>query len=95
MGKYKFALLILAIGLFLMSFSGTKSPPEPSSEQVLTQDETLEHRLGSILSRIDGVGKVEVLLTEAGGKETIYQTDTNTSADGALRTETVTTGGCF
>ena len=90
LGKYKFALLILAIGLFLMSFSGTKSPPEPSSEQVLTQDETLEHRLGSILSRIDGVGKVEVLLTEAVGPESIYQTDGTSGSNGKQDTVIIT-----
>ena len=35
----------------------------------------LEQKLTEILSKIDGVGKAEVLLTEANGSNTIYQTD--------------------
>ncbi len=35
-------------------------------------------RLAEILSKIDGAGRVEVMLTTAFGEETIYQTDNTT-----------------
>ena len=91
--KYKFALLILAIGLFLMSFPGTKAAPEPSSDRIAVQNETLEQKLSSILSRIDGVGKVEVLLTEAVGSELIYQTDGTSDRNGKQDTVIITDEG--
>ena len=53
-----------------------------------SQAEALEE----ILAQISGVGKVRVLLTEAAGAETVYQTDEDrsTSSDSqSLRTETV------
>ena len=36
----------------------------------------LEQQLSAILSQISGVGKAEVLLTEAVGRDTVYQVDT-------------------
>ena len=89
-GKYKFALLILAIGLFLMSFPSIKADPEPSSGQISVQDETLEEKLCAILGRIEGVGKVEVLLTEAVGPESIYQTDGTWDSNGKQETVIIT-----
>ena len=37
--------------------------------------ETVEERLETILSGIAGAGRVEVLLTEEEGRQTLYQTD--------------------
>ena len=39
----------------------------------------LETELAEILGKISGVGKAEVLLTEASGADTIYQTDSTQS----------------
>ena len=85
--KYKFALLILAVGLFLMSIPRVKENPEALSLPAVTEVETLEQRLGAILGRIEGVGEVQVLLSEAWGPESVYQTDGISGGDG--RTETV------
>ena len=85
--KYKFALLILAVGLFLMSFPKAKEAPEPVMAPSAQEEKTLEERLGAILSRIQGVGQAQVLLTEAYGPESLYQTDGKSGTDG--RTETV------
>ena len=85
--KYKFALLILAVGLFLMSIPRVKENPEALSLPAVTEGETLEQRLGAILGRIEGVGEVQVLLSEAWGPESVYQTDGISGGDG--RTETV------
>ena len=93
-GKYKYVLLILLLGIFLMSLPEGKSEPAqleiPDQESPAAYDTAEE--LEAILSQIAGVGKVRVMLTEAAGSETIYQTDEDRSASSdseSLRVETV------
>ena len=88
-GKYKYVLLILALGIFLMSIPDRDDPP--AAQAAPTQQavpESREEELEEILGQISGVGKVRVLLTEASGAETIYQADEDhsTSSDSG-RTE--------
>lgn len=74
--KYQYILLILLVGISLMLFPDKRESPEAlASEEITLPD--LEQELSVILSQIAGVGKAEVLLTEAYGSDTIYQTDTN------------------
>ena len=89
-GKYKFALLILAVGLFLMSFPRTKTQKQQLPLPAVTQEETLEQRLSTILGKIDGVGQVQVLLTETSGPESIYQTDGTSGSEGRRETVIIT-----
>lgn len=72
--KYQYILLVLAVGISLMLFPQREEqvPAIPSEPSVLPE---LEEELSEILSEISGVGKAEVLLTEAYGSNTIYQTD--------------------
>lgn len=92
-GKYKYVLLILLLGIFLMSLpEGTEKPaqPEPPTPEVAYKSKGEE--LEEILAQIEGVGKVRVMLTEAAGSETIYQTDEDRSRSPdseSLRVETV------
>lgn len=94
--KYKFVLLILAVGIFLMALpqSQNRQPVEintTETPQVDTSD-----KLEEILSQIEGVGKVRVLLTERSGAETVYQTDTDSQISGEtqdLRVQTVVVTG--
>ena len=74
LGKYKYALLILAVGLFLMSFpvKNTQKSEEEATE-VTVQENSMEDRLSFILSQIQGVGEVRVLLTEFCGPESVLQ----------------------
>ena len=92
--KYKYVLLILCVGVILMQFPDrvTAQPqsivPSEAPEPPATRADELEE----ILSQIDGVGKVKVLLTEADGAQTVYQTneDINHSQDSEnRRVETV------
>ena len=80
--KYRYVLLVLAIGLVLMIIPG-KSRNETNNDSniaMLTQSEpTLEEKLSTILSQVSGAGKVEVLLTVAKGEETVYQTNDDIS----------------
>lgn len=95
--KYKFVLLILVIGLVLMRLPERSEVEQPVQEQVLPKTQAgLEERLTQILSQIDGVGKVEVLLTESAGAETLYQSDEDRSGageSGSIRIETVIISG--
>ena len=90
--KYKFVLLILCVGLIFILL-----PTENQSnsniiipEQVIEPEHILENELASILSRISGAGRVEVLLaTETSGK-TDYQMNTDSSGSSGQRITTVT-----
>lgn len=92
-GKYKYVLLILMLGIFLMSLPEGKT--EPAQLEIPDQEPAAygtAEELEAILSQIAGVGKVRVMLTEAAGSETIYQTDEDRSASSdseSLRVETV------
>ncbi len=90
--KYRYAVLVLALGLVFMAvprFGGDAKAEIASSEpQALETDFSQE--LADILSRIEGVGKVEVLLTQASGAETLYQTDPD--ASGGLDTVILSRG---
>lgn len=79
--KYKYALIILVIGLVLMLLPGQdaeESTPE-AEEPTVQEQEDLESRLESLLRQIDGAGEVRVLLTVESGEEIVYQTDSNAS----------------
>lgn len=88
-GKYKYGLLILALGLILMCLPSGKT--EDSSEEIppqATEQADPASELEQILSQIEGVGKVKVMLTRAKGEEVYYQADTDQSED-TLRSDTV------
>lgn len=75
MKKYQYVLLVVLVGVFLMIMPSKAEEPQGilSSEETVLPD--LELELSVILSQISGVGKAEVLLTEASGSDTIYQID--------------------
>lgn len=91
--KYKYVLLILALGFVLMAIPEREEQPQstaPTETQVT--EKGIADQLEEILTQIEGVGKVSVLLTEATGAETLYQTDEDSSASEdsqSLRIETV------
>ena len=74
--KYQYVLWAVLLGVFLMLLPQKQEEPE---QDIPAQTETaleLEEELSAMLSKISGVGKAEVLLTELSGSSTIYQTDT-------------------
>lgn len=91
-GKYKYALLVVLVGLVLMWLPESKAE-EPAELPTLTEpSEDTASELEQILGHIDGVGKVKVMLTLARGEEIFYQTDDDhnaTSETDSLRTDTV------
>ena len=92
-GKYKYVLLVLLIGMILMAIPDRAGEPEIAiSDEPAGESMTLSQQLTQILSQIEGVGKVEVLLTESRGAEAVYQTDEDSvkSSDSqTVRVETV------
>ena len=97
--KYKFVLLIVAVGLVLMLW------PLKQEENTVTQNQphqpqpqSVSEELCSILGQIRGVGRVRVMVTEQSGAQTHYQTDESASQDTASTTKDsqtvlVTSGG--
>ena len=77
-GKYKFVILILLVGIGLMLIpSGTKEKePVSSDTEHAVQQVSLAEELEGILTNIQGAGRVQVMLTVRSGEQTVYQTDT-------------------
>lgn len=90
--RYKYAVLVLFIGLGLMLLPkwGDDAKPAPVQETV-TQPESVDDQLADILSKIEGAGNVQVLLTVRAGEEILYQTNNTTSTTGDSTSAQVTT----
>ena len=87
LGKYRYAVLILVIGIALMLIPGkTEEIPKTTAPILQHEEPSTEDKLASVLASIKGVGKVEVLLSYAAGEQTLYQSDTDS---GTQRTDTV------
>lgn len=88
--KYKYVILVLALGIFLMSLP--EKEPEEIPEIQNTQPElSVSDSLENILAQIEGVGQVRVLLTESSGGEIIYQTDSDIQSSDTGSTHRVET----
>lgn len=95
--KYRYVLIVLVAGLFLMALPPTQESPQTQTQPVVEQTEPqLQDTLAQLLSHLEGAGKVEVLLTQSKGSQTLYQTDEDsTASDGNTEThrETVLVTG--
>ena len=81
---WRLPLLILALGaLILLWPSGKKDEPSAEKPEAAQTEETADTqaRLEQLLSSMDGVGRVELMLTTSGSEEIFYQTDTRVSGD--------------
>ena len=89
--KYRAAALVILTGIFLMALpAGRKQPPPAAAPEPSAP--CLEQRLSELLSRMEGAGKVRVLLTEDRGERTLYQYDEE-KTDTQLRRTTVLASG--
>lgn len=80
--QYKYVLIIIIAGIFLMLLPGTTDKTESNAETTTSEVQTMEERLTEVLSQIRGAGKVQVMLTESSGAETIYKSDESISVSG-------------
>lgn len=96
--RYRYALIVLLIGLLLMllpSIGGEAKTENKSDVSSVSTGVTLEQKLSQLLSKVEGAGDVEVILTIAAGEETVYQTNddqtnSDTSTSSKVTTVTVT-----
>lgn len=92
-GKYKFVLLILCVGLLLMLLPGKTEEEEITKEpqSIVEKNFDITDQLQNILSRLEGAGRVEVMLTVSTGEMTVYQCDNEVSGGetGSNRQNTV------
>lgn len=80
-------LLLFGVGLLLVVLSwpgkkqdtGAETDAAVGPESAASYEEELERRLASILSRMEGVGKVEVMITFQSSEEKVVQEDTSAS----------------
>ena len=78
--KYRYAVLILLVGILFMTFPFQKEENIEMEEPIeQTHEKEMQEALALILSKIDGAGRVEVLLTQRTGEAIIYQTDSDDS----------------
>jgi len=92
--KYKFVFLIIAAGIILMllpTWGGEQETQEVTASGSV-RNYSVDSQLKTILSQVNGAGRVEVMLTTASGEETVYQTDSDISADQS-RQDTVIISG--
>lgn len=84
--RYKYALLVVAAGVVLMALpalGGGASRQEPagqSGQEVDFETEELEGRLEEALSRMEGVGQAQVVLTLRAGPGQVLAQDTQRTA---------------
>ena len=88
--RYRAAALVVLVGIFLMALPGRREkPPEPPPQ---AESRDLSQSLSEVLSRMEGAGEVQVLLTEAEGEKRIYEQDQDRSGEN-LRSTTVLISG--
>ena len=103
--KYKFVLLVIAAGvvLLLLPPAGEGEEEAPAQEAAVQTDsdpfspENLERRLEEALSRVEGAGEVDVVLSVKSGARSILAQDGQTSqregeVDSATSTVVITNG---
>lgn len=77
--KYRYMILALLAGLLLLFLPTEETANELVQEEMIPEIKNLQEELSVHLSMVAGAGKVEVLLTENTGAETIYQTNEDRS----------------
>lgn len=89
--KYRYVLIILAVGIVLMLLPTGKNSDDATTPVEAVQEklhlEITAENLEGVLSQIKGAGKVEVLLTCASGERTVFHTNERTSTSESSQTE--------
>lgn len=87
LNQYKYFILVIVLGICLMLIPSQKqaSGSKPNSTEIAEESVSLDTILSECLSKVEGAGRVQVILTVAAGEEILYQTDRDerTTADSA------------
>ena len=89
LSKYKYVAVVVLAGVMLMLLPEQNEPQRIENSTEQPAEISLATQLEEILGKMDGVGKVQVLLTELDPSRTVYQTDEQHSSDGSVRSDTV------
>ena len=73
--KFRWAAAVILAGMLLMLLPQGNTDEAPDREPEADSPVTLEQQLETILSAMEGAGRVRVLLTEASGERLHYQVD--------------------
>lgn len=89
--RYQYVLLICGLGLLLMLWpDGEKdsggNTPLPQAETQEDSAAALEQQLQGLLEQMDGVGRVQVMLTVKSSSESVYAYDKTESRTGDAET---------
>ena len=91
--KYRYVLLVLLVGLFLMLMPPAQKQQQPVTETVIRESGmTLQEELEELLSQLEGAGRVKVLLTQSAGERKVFQTNDqseHSENSGTVRKDTV------
>jgi len=80
-GKYKYVILVLIIGLVLMMLPNNSHTEKKSIQETAQQAAIpLNEQISALLSKVEGAGKVEVMLSIETGEEIVYQSDEDINA---------------
>lgn len=92
--KYRYAALVLLVGIVLMLIPSVDSrTAEETPKDPVISEEDPQEQLASMLSKLQGAGKVEVLLSIATGAETLYHADAKGRTDTAEENTVIITDG--
>lgn len=88
LGHYKYVLLVILAGAFLLLLPDSDTAQKSTEEAAVLPEEAfsvknLEEKLVQTLSGIDGVGKVQVMLTVKSGTQCVYAQDGSLEQDGS------------
>lgn len=92
LGKFRYALLVLLAGAVLMLFPSKGTAPGETSAQpaeAAAQTVDVEKQLAALLAKVEGAGRVEVMLSLDYGAESFYQTDERKTGTDTYERETV------
>ena len=85
LGRYRYALIVAAAGAALLLlpplWGGAEEPAPAQAGAEQGPEAGLEERLERVLSRIDGAGEVEVVLTLKSGPQQVLAQDVDTTVD--------------
>lgn len=89
LNKYKYVLLVAALGALLLLWPGEKrtqtAPPEAEAVQTGVNVAETEAAMEEILGKIGGVGRVDVMLTLQSGGEKVLAQDSSLRYSGNVQ----------
>ena len=91
--RFRYPILILVLGLVFVLIPAKEQEQKVQQTVIASPQEQVDQasQLQQILEKIQGVGKVEVMLSISAGQKTIYQVDENITSgeNGTIHKETV------